>query len=89
MAEQTANITALIDSDLAVTAITLAKERNRPPDWQLEQREARQQHGLVFVLEGGALYQTNGENLTVRHNGKFNHDHFLVHDRFYIIKKYF
>ena len=35
MSEQIANITALIDSDLAVTAITLAQERNRPPDWQL------------------------------------------------------
>ena len=68
MSEQTANITALIDSDLAVTAITLAQERNRPPDWQLEQREARPQHGLVFVLEGGALYQIGGENLTVRQN---------------------
>ena len=68
MSEQIANITALIDSDLAVTAITLAQERNRPPDWQLEQREARPQHGLVFVLEGGALYQIGGENLTVRQN---------------------
>jgi AraC-like DNA-binding protein len=66
--ENTAGISALIDSDLTVSSIGLAQECRRPPDWRLEQKEARPRHGFVFVLEGAALFQFDGQSLTVSKN---------------------
>jgi len=52
------DICFLTDADLTISSIQLAGERCYPANWRFEQREDRPAHGIVFILEGSAVFQT-------------------------------
>ncbi len=51
------DIRFLTDADLTISSIQLTGERYYPAHWRFDQREDRLSHGIVFVLEGHAVFQ--------------------------------
>lgn len=50
------SIDYFIDFDLTVTDIIAAYERQCPADWTFRQKTGRLYHGLIYVLDGKAVY---------------------------------
>jgi AraC-like DNA-binding protein len=62
------NITAIINSDLSISSIHYVQELKRPPNWYLEQKSERLYYGLVFIIDGSALFQFEDQSFSVQKN---------------------